>query len=508
MLERLYIENFILIETAEVHFQQGLNVITGETGAGKTSLLQALRFAMGEKSDTGFIRHGQQQCLVEASFCLKDEAWLETLGIACQSPVVIKRILHTSGKSRAFVNCQAVTQKTLSQVALYLLEIISQETTYTLRLGKVQTEMLDRFAGTLAELKICQTKKTAYGQLEQKHQQLLELQQKKIREEDLILFQLQELKDHEIASEEALNIEHTALAKKMKSQDMAKTLLAQLEQAKDCLLGAKQLCRQLDVYETVKAAEDGLQEALYTLETKTLLDERDFTRFAELEKSMAKISRLKKKYGSDIEQVNLYQERLEKEYQQLAVVDESLAKLEHSLKQYREEIKVLEQIITAKRMSASPLFAQGVLALLGNLNLQADEFIVELDENGAQFSLKNTAKLTSIAHDVSGGELARITLAIKTLLAENNTEACLFFDEIDAHIGGQTALKMALVLKELGKYRQVICITHFPQVASCADSHIRVEKHAHKACVKTLDSDAKKLEILRMMGGESLKAHF
>lgn len=493
-MNTLRIQNLILIEKAEIAFGPGLNILTGETGSGKSAILLAIRLIAGERADSSWIRKGADFAIVEAIL---------------DGPKFIRREIYRSGKNRCFIDDAQVSLSALKEAVD--IERVDQSSSHAIL--DEQKRMLDSFACLSTEVAAFEA---SYGQekkIEAEIQTLLQTPKERElewAEKDLKL--IEEI-DWKIGEEEKLNEEHhflthaQELAEKISRVASTFTEGGELPSLKRALSSLEQ-CIRFDVKltlfaQSVKSALLELEETGYSIQAYSDKLEIDPLRLAVVEARMGAIESLKRRFGSDIEQQKT---KLIASIEYLSNLDTQIESLRATHKTLREKNLQLAQLITRKRQKAAPIFSKAVLKEIKNLNIPHAQFEISVGDswNEIRFLFSANPGLSPIPLEecASGGEQSRLILAIKTILAEERST--LVFDEIDSNVGGQTATILGQKLKQLAEKRQIICVTHFVQVAKCAMDHFLVTKVTKNETAITnvikLSETEKEIEYSRMLG--------
>lgn len=549
MLKELFVENFALLDRARVPFGPGFNVLTGETGAGKSLVLDALGAAVGQRVSPEMVRGGAQAARVEASFEVEPGSplarRLEALGFAPDDGlVVLAREIAAQGRSRCRINGRLVTTSELAQVGGLLVDIHTQHESQRLMQPAIQLELLDAFAGPEA-VALAREVAERWEQAQRLAAELESLrtdERRRLQELDLLRFQVEEITAADLHPDEeaALTEEHARLSHAARLQELlgaaldrlggtgasdasALSLVAaagrSLEEAASLAPEAAGLARQLA----------GLMEELADLgrSVRRYLErcEPDPQRLAEVEARLAVLDRLKRKYGPTVEAVLAYRDQARERLRSLEGAAERLAQVEQELAAARAEYDRAARRLGALRREAARRLARAVEAELQQLAMPRARFAVEVEaaEPGPsgtervvfQFSANPGEPLRPLARVASGGELSRTMLACRTVLAEADPVPVLVFDEPDAGLGGRAAQAVAERLARIGRSRQVLVVTHLPQVASMADFHLSVRKQETERTtrieVHVLSHQERIGELARMLGGaqvtESAERH-
>jgi DNA repair protein RecN (Recombination protein N) len=550
MLIELRVENLLLIERAELRLDPGLNVITGETGAGKTLLAHALDLLLGGRPRRGILRPGAIEAYVEGVFS-SERSLVWDPHLAERFPLdddelVLARRVTAEGRTRAYLQGRSISATDLRRVAARLLAFYGQHEHRKLTLASAQLEVLDGFCGK-AHLEACVAFERLLGEARDVDQQLGELRERvgvRERDLDLLEFELNEIQaaapserdEAELEAERKRLVAVEVLrqaswtagsALEPRSDDDSEGALgllsraaAELAQAADADAGLEALgerCREL-AYETQEIARE-LHDYAQSLEA-------DPQRLAQVEERLELLSRLKRKHGGSIAEVLAHAERCRTEHARLTDAEETTSRLEEQLESKTEELGKLASALRATRTQAGGALEKAVREELDQLGMSEASFSILLDERGEhstgleRFGLRGAdavefmiapnrgvppAHLREIA---SGGELSRVMLALMSVATATDGAATVVFDEVDAGVGGHTGRVVGARLRQLASKRQVVCITHLPQVASLAARHFRVEKRKRggappSAEVEQLDRRELVVELCRMLGADA-----
>ncbi len=536
MLISLHVKNLALIEEAEVDFAGGLNILTGETGAGKSILLGSVNLALGGKASPDMIRRGADAALVELTFDSSERIAqkLAEMDLPEEDGTVTIARKISQGRSVSRINGETVSARQLKELSELLIDIHGQHEHQSLLQKKKHLQILDAYAGKEAEeLKAEAAKlyKERKDLLAEKEESALD-ERERDREMELLSFEQQEieaaaLKDGE---DEELEKQYSLMVNGQKiGEALGQTfrLTGGEEEGASTLIG--RAVREIGSVAHFDEKLAGMQETL--LQTEELLN--DFNRecadymesmefdgalFAQVEERLNVVNRLKEKYGGSIERVKAYGEEIAQKTEKLKDYEVYRAALEEKIKKKEAELtKVCGKLTKLRNKNAETL--AGILQKsLVDLNFLTVEFVIdrkakEPSADGAddvEFLLSTNPGETpkSLGAVASGGELSRIMLAIKAVLAEKDAVDTLIFDEIDAGISGRTAWRVSEKLSRLSEAHQVICITHLPQIAAMADSHFVIEKETDGSSTQTeirkLSEEGTKEELARLLGADSL----
>lgn len=538
MIEYLRIKNLVLMDLCEVHFDKGLTIITGETGAGKTALIQGLHLILGERADSSLVRKGEEKAHVEASFDLSNNPKIQELltsyGIDYNEdePLIITRELSKEGKSRAFINHQVVTLSLLQNLGAHLVHIIGQHSYQELKSPDTLREIVDLFGRLEPDLelykKAFKNSKDAQKTIEALQQHLLEKERnfEKYQEElsELTSAKLKENEEGELFEIYSFNSKAQEIGEK--SKEISQALCEGPRPILRELSHFKHACEQLiPAHSSFSEQATLLQEAIVALQEvdhglQKMLSNLDHNprTLEKIEERLSLYNRIKKKYGPTFSDWKNYQNALEEKIKSWALLDEAMEKSKEEEAQALQELERQAKQLTTKRKSSAKSLEKKLSLAICELNMPGASLAIEIKpqtrnttgEDHITFWLQANKgeKPASLKESTSGGELSRLLLAIKATLAEKNNTPTIIFDEIDANVGGTTATLIGDKLLELSKHRQIFCITHFPQVAKKADLHLRVFKQDKEdrtiARLEKLGSKEREKELLRMLGGEKV----
>ncbi len=522
MLRTLTLDSFVLIDHAALTFEGGFYVLTGETGAGKTLLIQAIHLLTGQKVSSELIRAGKEKAVIEATFDIERlthvHAILEEGGVAFDKgeDLIIKREVFRSSKNQIFINAQRVPLALLATLGPHLLELVGQNSAHTLRQSDVQRELLDLFGDLEKDVAEFFTSYQEVKKLEEvikKRKDPAELDRLKWELEEWEAFGYIE------GEEETLFEEYKKLADSQQEREGLNAIQEGLEHPSllPTLTQFQKLCKNGELIDLLKSAVCHLQEASFL--TSKLLDEADDSsaRYEKLEERLSTLNRLKKKYQSDA--ISPYLEALREKIDVLEHQDERIATAKEKLTIKQKETQAFANALTKKRRAVAKCLEEKLTAELLALNFPHAKVVIELTPKelgptgGDQVTFYLAANQgeapASLSSRTSGGEVARFLFALKILLAEKGALPTLIFDEIDANVGGETATLVGQKLQALGKHVQVLAITHFPQVARSANHHLQIAKKEREGRTLTeihlLEKSEREKELLRMLGGKPLQ---
>ncbi len=547
MLQELKVINFAIIENLDIQFRQGLNILSGETGAGKSVLLKSLGLLMGQKGSTESIRSGCTQASVEGCFDLSKRAdiqsKLQELGIDTEEQVLVVRRVLSEDKSRVYLNGTMSTLNALRDVVSPLIEVAGHSAPLIEMTGQHENrnllskayhlDLLDQYVGAW-DSRLQFTDK--FEQLKSIENEMAELKreaQHKAQRLDFLIFQRDEIKYLELDPETDREIETEI--KKLKNSAKLASFADAAEEAlySDDDSAVSRLKTILKKSFEVSAIDPKIEEKMKSLEqAKELIEdsvyelrqyvsriEGDPGRLEELESRLSGMRKLQKKYGSSIDDIFKALEEIEAEIRTLENSDQRILDLQAEAAKLEKELKKMAVALHEKRSNGSRLLADSVNAELLDLNMKGVTFHVSVEKmnelNSTGFSDVEFLSQTSskdpkrpLAKFASGGELSRILLSLKRVVGSSHQPRTYLFDEVDTGVSGPTAEKVGRKLKAIAKGQQVICVTHLPQVAAFGDSHFFIQKSPQKGSVAMeileLKQKDRVQEIARLISGEKI----
>ncbi len=553
MLERLYIKNFALIDDLEIKFASGFTVMTGETGAGKTMIVEALNLICGERANQDVIRMNCDTAVIEAEFSLiknkKISEILNQFSISFDEDIlIIRRELNVSGKNKCIVNGNQITLSMLKQLGDYLVDIHGQHEHQSLLSSMSHLELLDSFAGLNPDIADFSELYHKYKNLEEKISDLQTKKNERANKIDFFEFQIKEINDMALIPQEDEELQKQALilrnAEKLSASiGKAYNLLHENENAPSIL---EQLERIKQEFAGLITIDESLKEYLGLCEN-TLIELKELGNNVfryknslefnpdlqiKIEERLSAIQRLKKKYGNSITEILAYCQKTQKELDELRNEEENFANYQDDLILIKNELAKKASCISQKRTEAGILLNTKVEKELQDLGMSKCKFLVKIykeESSPGDIILDNKSyRLFSWGVDkveffispnpgeepkplikiASGGEISRIMLSLKTISTKEDSIPTVVFDEIDAGVGGAIASKVGKKIKSISLKFQVIAITHLPQIASLADNHCfiskKIKKDQTKTDVKLLNKDERINEIARMLSGERI----
>lgn len=541
MLQELRIQNLALIDALHLditHRDTGLIVLTGETGAGKSIILQAIHLLIGGRASASWVRSGFDQAVIEACFMVRrDHKELNTLlvdhGLQDDTACIIRRIVNRNGRTRMYVNDRAVTKGVAGELTEHLINIASQQDHQQLLLTRRHIDFLDSYGELWGMRQQFSKLFRRWQQISSTLRELQEKEQDKEQRRDFLLFQLTEIHSAELVAgedeqliQEKDRLKSSAVISELagKSHQLMKANLM------DSLVEIRKNMEQLitldpqvqEIAERVQSAcfeiedlEDGVRRYLETIPT-------DISRLGDITSRLAVLKQLQRKYGPTLEDVIAFGKRAEEELKTLDSLEQEVAQLEAQIELISTEALLKATELSAGRKEIAIKLAAAVKKELGSLSFNNPVFEVAVNEpaelglEGIQLSGRDKVEFLfsanpgeppkSLSKVVSGGELSRLMLAMKCLLAKRDQVDTVIFDEVDAGISGQAAESVALKIQELSTHHQVFCITHLPQIAAYADEHFKVEKKVNQGRTRTeivaLEKEKKVEELARMLAGE------
>lgn len=556
MIKHLTIKNYALIDELELEFETGLNIITGETGAGKSIIIDALSLILGERAAAEEIRSGAEKAIVEALFTIssnrKVQRLLEEAGIECQDEIIVRREVNQKGQSRAFVNDSPVPISQLKELGDFLVDLHGQHEHQSLLRPETHIDLLDDFGGLDTLIK---NFRSAYHELNEMLGELKELVSKRdaLKEKrDLYAFQIKEIDaiNPQAGEIDRLESELKILENAEKLYESSTKLYELLYDSESSIHDQLVVVRnQLEDLSEIDKSFEGLKEESES--AKAVVDEItrfvqsysskiDFNpqRLEEIRERLGVLTMFKKKYGGSLEAAIEYREKIGKEYSLAENFDEEIQKLTSSVESVRAKVSEIAERLSGKRREVAERVARSIVGVLNEIGIEKTRFEVDIRNRqykGEDAALKPFVKLgndfyettekgfdfaeffisTNVGEELrplakvaSGGEISRIMLALKTILAKSDRLPLLVFDEIDVGISGRIAAKVGRSLKNLSGFHQIIAITHLPQIAGNADVHFRVEKiiKGKRAVtqVSRLTEEDRVFEVAKLLSGDDI----
>lgn len=542
MLKSLRIQNLAIIESVEIDFNEGLNVFSGETGAGKSIIMDAINLILGAKSSSDIIRTGESFTFVEAIFDIKNKPqlidFLDEMGIpAEEDEMVIRRAIQISGKNRIFLNNTVINLSTLQKVVEQLIDFCGQSSQYLLKKKSEQLHFLDSYGKLESDLKEFQGKYHQWKKILKELEEFKKENEDKENRLEFLKFQLKDLDELNIENEK----EDESISEELSVISNSESLLNFAKEAELLIHGseiernsivdvlgtlvtkAEKLVEQdkslEPVLELMATLKGTLEEVSYFLRKYTEKIDVDESRIDDLNARHSALATAKRKYGPPLSDVIKTREKFRDELEKYENSDRAIEEQEKKLAELREEMNKAMTKLSEKRKKVSEEFSEKIEKELHELNMEHAQFKIELaEQEPSVFGMDDIRLLirsnlgsdfNTIEKIASGGEFSRIMLALHNVLATRTGVQIYLFDEVDSGISGKTAAVVGRKLNRIARNGQVICVTHLPQVASYANTHFRVEKKMNGSkenpktfCfVLSLKKQEKVEELARMLGG-------
>ncbi|HYQ47635.1 MAG TPA: DNA repair protein RecN [Thermodesulfovibrionales bacterium] len=536
MLRELYIRNLAIIDDLSVRFEDGLNVLTGETGAGKSIIVDALGLALGDRAQGDMIKAGEKEAVIQAFFEVGNDHALPETGIDIADGIMMRRVISSSGKSRAYINDVMVTLQTLAETGKALVDIHSQHEHQSLLLPEKQRLIIDSYGRHYDELERVHELYAVTASLREEFNDLSQRIKERAHRIDLLTFQINEIDSASLKSDEkaSLEEERRILLNLNKLKEATETAYSLLYEGNGAC--TESLAMVISRLRDIRAFDPGVGNTLAMLESAMpLLEDAaielrnyrgkydlDPQRIEEVEDRIDLIRRLEKKYGNSSEDILAYRNSAAAELTELQESDERLQSVEEAFRKQSEELLHAAQILSDKRKKTARKVEDLIEKNLKDLAFMHAQFRINIVQdtdaekeyrittNGFDrieflFSANAGEPLKPLSKVASGGELSRVMLALKSILADVDCVPVLIFDEVDAGIGGRTAESVGKKLLKVSESHQLLCITHLPQIASLARHHLRIEKAQKNAGVRVvvheLSGVERQEEIARMLSG-------
>jgi DNA repair protein RecN (Recombination protein N) len=556
MLNFLSIKNFALIENCEIDFKEGLNIISGETGAGKSIIIQALAILLGSRASVGQIRSGMEEAVLNATLSIAGQKelieFLKSIGIQIEdNEVIIRRILTSTAKSRSFINGTQVTTKEMNAISSSLFDFHGQHEGISLLKKNTHLKYLDNFLHIETELNQLQIIYQELKKTQESLNFLEETKKDKERQLELLKYEIEEIENTEIKDGE-----DEELKREIKIYENIEKLISNIDEINNLFHGElgvssklkniKNLLSQVsEMDQSYNKTANDVSDIYYQLDDiyEEILSKKDQYNYDPgkidrlVERSEA-IEKLKRKFGGSIHKVREHYEKAKNELDLIAFSTQESEKLKEKLKRLKDKYLVLASQISKKRNYEKSILENKVkeeLVFLSMTNVdfeikigniessseKEDDFLIYenkkikyfpsgIDDVEFLISPNKGEPLKSLIKIASGGELSRIILALKSILFEKDQISTMIFDEIDAGIGGKVGISIGQSLKKLGKHKQIICITHLPQIASAGNRNFKIQKQVVGertiSTIEILDNDKKISEIARMLSGNITEA--
>lgn len=538
MLSNLYIENIAVIEKTSIDFKKGLNVMTGETGAGKSIVIDSINAVLGNRTSKELIRTGASSAFVSAEFTNLSEkalAVIDEAGFELEDgELLIQREISTTGKNKCRINGRPATVSTLKEIGVQLINIHGQHESYELMSPELHISYIDKLAGLESEIEAYQEVYKKYKKLSAELKKATVDESERERKIDLLKYQIDELEDADLrdGEYEELNEQKAVLQNSEKIIEAimsSRALMNGDEESSGVLENLQEINSQLsDISEYMSEVEpinSRIESAIYELEDclseltgLTDLVDTDGGSLDSIEERLDLIYTLGKKYGSTIKEMLDFLDKAKKELNALVMYDENReALIKECDKAYKEAEKLAKEL-SEKRKATSSEFADKVCEEMAFLDMPNVKLVVvqekcELNSLGCDnieflISTNPGEPPKPISKIASGGELSRMMLAVKNVLSDKDDIDTLIFDEVDTGISGSAAQKVGLKLREVSKSRQVLCVTHLAQIAAMGNSHFKISKSVRDektfTKVEELDHEGRKQELARIIGGTEM----
>ena len=537
MLQQLYIKNYALIENLSVDFNDGFSVITGETGAGKSILLGALGFVLGDRADTGVLFDKETKCVVEARFQLDNDSlkpFFERYDLDFDMEYILRRELSPQKKSRAFINDTPVSLQVMKEIGSQLVDIHSQHDSLLLTDAGFQLHLLDEIAQNKGLLADYQGQFNSYNSIKRKLNELRDVATKNIAENDYQKFQLDELRKAQLKEGEYSEIEQSLNvmenAEEIRSllfsangllENSENAILPQLNELSSVLQRLKQLLPNMEeLRQRIESAQVELKDIAYDLDRIGDDTQFDEEKLQDLQERYDLLSRLMMKHHvKEFEALIQLRDELEAKVNAFENIDQEIEQTEKAMKEQESMLRELASKLHVQRMKAAKTFGNQVTELARQLAMPHAVFQVAmeplkdfsptgLDQVAFLFSANKGVAVAELSKVASGGELSRLMLSIKSVVSQHNYIPTLIFDEIDTGVSGEVAAKIGGIMQEMGASLQLIAITHLPQVASKAAHHFFIYKDNEgirtQSHIRLLKPEERIAEIAKMLSNDKV----
>ncbi len=538
MLKSLFIQNFVLIDNLDIHFDQGFSVITGETGAGKSIILGALSLVLGQRADGKSIKQGADKCVIEAVFDVSkyqlESFFLDNDLEYDSESCILRRELYASGKSRAFVNDSPVSLAILKELGTKLIDIHSQHQNLLLGDNRFQLRVVDVMAENEILLILYKKEYTRYQGLRKELSNLKERAAQSKQEEDYIRFQLDQLEEANLQPDEQDELEQ-----EQETLSHAEEIKSSLYRVSSCLDGEeqgvvsllKESLSSMDALERyfprAKEIAERLRSAYIDLndlasEMEGLIEDVEFNpdRLTWVNERLDTLYALQQKHRvSSVEELIVLRDQFRAQLADIDSFDEQIAALEKQVQNSYKELLQQASVLSEQRKIASVAFAQQLVEMVAPLGMPHTRFQVDvvprkepesdgMDEIRFMFSANKSMAIQPVAQTASGGEISRLMLCIKAMIAGFTALPTIIFDEVDTGVSGDIADKMGHIMQDLGSKMQVFAITHLPQIAAQGKAHYFVYKEDIQdrtvTRIRPLDKEERVCEVARMLSGSAL----
>lgn len=535
MLSLLHIENIAVIDRADISFDQGFNVLTGETGAGKSIVIDAISAILGERAYRDMIRTGTNKASVRAIFTgVPELSWFADNGVEYDPETVIQREIHLDGKNVCRVNGSLVSVSILRKLGMQLINIHGQHDSATLFDEDNHLTFLDAFGDNEALRTAYTEKYEAVAKLRREIDKMTMDESEKLRRMETLRYQIAEIEKADLEAGE-----DEALEERRKILQNAEKLSNGMDTAVECLYGGDEsdgasgllaqaeyaLARLAKFSDAFSEMHDRVADLMYQVQdvAEAVRDARDDLSYSadeleQIESRLDVIHKLRRKYGVTCEDILAYLDKAKKELDDIEFADDHLERLKKKLKKAEKEAWDAAKELRKNRQETSVTMSERILTELAQLDMPRVQFTcqfteTELTAHGADavafyMSANAGEALKPMSKVASGGELARIMLAMKNVLAEKDQVNTLIFDEVDTGVSGRAAQKVAEKLRSVAAHKQVLCVTHLPQMAALAHTHLLIAKSERDGrtytTVTPLDVEGRKKELARIIGGTNI----
>ena len=532
MLSLLHIENIAVIECADISFDSGFNILTGETGTGKSIVIDAISAILGERAYRDMIRTGANKASVRAVFTdVPEYPWFADNGVEYDPETVIHREIHLDGKNVCRVNGTLVSVSILRKLGIQLINIHGQHDSASLFDENNHLQYLDAFSAN-EDLRVAYLEKyEAVAKLRHEIQRMSMDESEKLRRMETLRYQIEEIEKAELSAGE-----DTELEKRRKVLQNAEKLSDGIHAAVECLYGGdesdgaasllaeaeRELARLSRYTDAYSGLHEKIADLMYQVQdaAEEIRDARDDLSYSadeleQIESRLDVIHRLRRKYGADCEEILSYLERAKAELDEIEFADDHIERLKVKCDKAEKEAWNAAVVLRENRQIGAKLLSEQILTELSQLDMPRVQFSCQFTQTdltpiGADtvafyMSANAGEALKPMSKVASGGELARIMLAMKNVLAQQDQISTLIFDEVDTGVSGRAAQKVAEKLRSVAKNKQVLCVTHLPQLAALADTHLLIAKEERDGRTYTnvtpLDLEGRKRELARIIGG-------
>jgi DNA repair protein RecN (Recombination protein N) len=539
VLTSLSVRNYALIENITIDFKKGLTVITGETGSGKSIIIDSIDLLLGARASTSVIRTGTTSCTISAEFDISKNTnvknILSELSIDCENEIIIRRQIDSAGKSKAFINDISVSINTLSNIGKYLVDFYAQHKSNMLFEQQYQRQIVDNIADNSNLLEQLSVKYDKLESLKNKKEEIEKANTDRERLLDLYQYQINEINKANLSCDEEEKIEQEL--PKLKNAEKIKNVTAEMlsilyKQEHSVTDNLSIINKQISLLEKYGINIDNISKNINSTmtqiddvyrEVEDLSNNIDVTPDsldAMLERQQL-IKKLKSKYGKNIQEIIDYGKNLEDKIKSLENYETNITNIQKEIDFLLKDITKLCQQISDKRKKIATVISKKIISELEDLNMKNSQFEISVEKSEISrtgfdklefmFSANKGEKLYPLSLVASGGEISRVMLALSTTISDNYNVGTIIFDEIDTGTSGKTGEKIGKKLKSLSDNRQIISISHLAQIASNADNHIKIYKETEKGRnitkAKVLNADERIEEIAKIISGEKITEH-